>query len=166
MRFEIVRFDKDYHQVVESVMMDFNNIHDAEKYCEGASGCGEEYYVKCTKQDNIKIIDELVRQTDVSSFMWRDKYGAYHNPGRMRTSYLFFVLRMIWNHVVPDKYKLFPYKQYSFSSHYTVEYMANAVKYIYKELMKRNDLEQRWLNELAEMDRSIKEMQKMRCISE
>ena len=78
MRFEIVRFDKDYHQVVESVMMDFNNIHDAEKYCEGASGCGEEYYVKCTKQDNIKIIDELVRQTDVSSFMWRDKYGAYH----------------------------------------------------------------------------------------
>lgn len=82
---------------------------------------------------------------------WRDKDGYFHEVSVMETSHLFFTLRMIWNHSMPEEVKLKPYKHYSFTAFYTKEYMKEAIFNIGAELFKRTDLSQSQMTELQYM---------------
>lgn len=78
-----------------------------------------------------------------TGFRWRDRDGVYHDIFEMKTSYIFFVLRMIWNHSVPKHMRITPYKFYSnLFGHpfYTNEYVKNAAIAMIAELSKRDDL--------------------------
>lgn len=77
---------------------------------------------------------------EVKEFMWRDQRNNLHPVSSMHTRHLCSTLKMIWNHTVPELYKLRPFKRYSFSTFYTREYMIEAVRTMMEELAKRDDL--------------------------
>lgn len=88
-------------------------------------------------------IDKVHIATDGLSqnFEWRDRAGKFHKPADMTTSHLFFTVRIIWNHTVPNELRITPYRKYTFDHDiYTTEYMKNAVYFLTKELHTRNDL--------------------------
>ena len=87
-------------------------------------------------------------------FLWRTRHGEYISPKNMRTSHLFFTVRMIWNHSVPNELKLNPYNAYFFDSNYPSSYMARAVEYMLKELTTRTDLTEKAALELNHMTKA------------
>lgn len=89
--------------------------------------------------------------TKKASWKWRDRQGYFHEVFDMKTSHLFFTLRMIWNHTMPEDVKLKPYRCYNFSAYYTNKYMKEAIFNIGAELFKRTDLSQTQLAELQYM---------------
>lgn len=81
-------------------------------------------------------------------FQWRDQHGNFHEPRAMSTKHLFFTLRMIWNHSVPEPLQLKPFKHYHFSSYYTTHYMCQAVRALATELSTRKNLAPYWIESL------------------
>ena len=76
-------------------------------------------------------------------FLWRDRHGDDHSIFDMETSYVFFVLRMIWNHSTPDHMRMKPYKFYDnlFNHpHFTNAYVKAATIAMIMELSTRDDL--------------------------
>jgi len=88
-------------------------------------------------------------------FQWRDRAGVFYFAKDMKTSHLFYVLRMIWNHTMPKDAKLKPYQKYKFSKFYTEEYMCKAIKSLYQELKTRPDLTHRWKSDLEWMSNYV-----------
>lgn len=89
------------------------------------------------------------RQELADGFSWRDRSYNYHPPKNMETRHLFHTVRMIWNHTMP--LKLEPYNRYKFGPFYTKEYMAKAVRIMVPELATRNDIDERWRDDLNRM---------------
>lgn len=75
-----------------------------------------------------------------NTFEWRDREGNFHKPENMETRHLFYTLRMIWNHSMPEEFRLTPYNSYRFGDFYTDEYMKRAIRNIAAELTKRKDM--------------------------
>ena len=84
-------------------------------------------------------------------FKWRERTGTRVLVTEMPTRHLFFTLRMIWNHTMPMKARLRPYREYTFGPVYTQEYLQTAVKEIYTELRTRADLKPHWQQDLQRM---------------
>ena len=78
--------------------------------------------------------------TKYKPFLWKDSINKFHRPEDMRTDRIFYILRMIWNHSVPNDMQLKPFKRYKFSSFYSEEYMKLAIRALLYELTKRDDL--------------------------
>lgn len=85
-------------------------------------------------------------------FKWKPSGKEKISPHEMETRHLWFTLRMIWNHTMPEHQRFKPYKHYSFGPTYTTEYMLEAVKEILKELSTRKDMEKSWWKELLTME--------------
>ena len=88
-------------------------------------------------------------------FTWKTSVALFNveeflEPKDMRTSHMFYTLRMIWNNSCPASMRVGKVKLYNFSSHYTPNYMANAVYHIGNELGRRH-LESWMEAELMEM---------------
>lgn len=76
------------------------------------------------------------------SFMWRMQGGERIYPKNMTTHHLFYTLKMIWNHTVPEHKQIKPFKQYNINwSFYTPEYLANAIRVLSAELGTRENIE-------------------------
>jgi len=86
-----------------------------------------------TRIDALTVVGGLTKP-----FQWRDRNGDFHDVAKMETRHLFYTVRMIWNHTVPDFLKLRPYIEYTFNPFYTPEYMYNAVEAILNELASRD----------------------------
>ncbi len=82
-------------------------------------------------------------------FKWRSRDGEFHPIDKMETRHLWYVVRMVWNHSMPIEARSPFYHRYSFSPFYTAAYMRQALRAIMRELSKRTDMEQEWLDELA-----------------
>lgn len=96
-------------------------------------------------------VEKVAACLTLRAFRWRDARGRFHSPARMATRHLFYTLRMIWNHTMPEHVKLRPYHEYEFSADYTVEYMRDAVFALGAALLSRPDLDPRWQRELDQM---------------
>jgi hypothetical protein len=82
---------------------------------------------------------------------WRDRFGGLTRPDDMDTRHLFYTLRMIWNHAMPEHMAVGRnIRRYVFGPFYTAEYMREAVLRLGAELFSRDDLPT-WM--LAELDR-------------
>lgn len=92
-------------------------------------------------------------------FQWIDKNNDRHYPKDMSTHHVFYTLLMIWNHSAPEDMKIHPYKRYTFSSSYTSEYMANAVKSLMIEFSKRDDVEI-YLHKFNQIRDNVRTLQK------
>jgi hypothetical protein len=73
-----------------------------------------------------------------------------HFVDEMETRHLFYTLRMIWNHSMPEEARSPSYKRYTFGAFYTPWYMGDAIRAIIPELQTRADLTSAWR---AEIDR-------------
>ena len=89
----------------------------------------------------------------IAKWEWRDTKGQFHKLATMETRHLFYTLRMIWNHTMPESVKLRPYQHYCFSPFYTAEYMQQAILHIGRELLQRSDLRPSWQADLAHMEK-------------
>jgi hypothetical protein len=89
-----------------------------------------------------------LHQPLVNLFEWRDASGKFHKIKDMETTHLFNILKMIWNHSVPEILKILPYKNYTFSEFYTNNYMRTAVRNITSELFQRVDLKYNQIEDL------------------
>ena len=98
------------------------------------------------------------------AFTWRSGDGKRWVPSKMRTTNLFYTLRMIWNHSMPEAARLQPYQRYSFSSAYTPEYMKKAVVHLFNELMTRDDLPGHLVMELHHMKRYLEKKRSRRIV--
>lgn len=83
-------------------------------------------------------------------FRWRDGSGNLHAPSTMATRHLFFTLRMIWNHAMPEAARL-PGNLYTFSSYYKPDYMKDAIRALTTELATREDMQPDWKDQLTFM---------------
>ena len=81
-------------------------------------------------------------------FMWRSHDDTRRYVDEMETRHLFYTLRMVWNHSMPEEARSASYKRYSFSPFYTAEYMQDAIRYICRELSTRKNLDPAWQVEL------------------
>lgn len=90
-------------------------------------------------------------------FRWRDRNGVFHSVKDMDTNHLFNVLRMIWNHAVPEGMKILPYHRYTFGKFYTPQYMKDAIRYMAKELSGRTDLRGQNIKYLDDIRNKLKE---------
>ena len=84
-------------------------------------------------------------------YVWRQRGGEFFRPQDMATRHLFYTLRMIWNHKMPDEAKLQPYNQYAFGRFYTDDYLKLSIKHLSIELGKRKDLTDIQRHELKQM---------------
>lgn len=72
---------------------------------------------------------------------WRSADGDEWAPASMETRHLFYTIRMIWNHAVPEHMRVGQnIRLYRFPAFYTRAYMELAVFHLGHELMRRRDL--------------------------
>ena len=71
-------------------------------------------------------------------FVWRTQDGERLTPQEMSTPHLFYTLRMIWNHFMPEDARIEPYKRYGINM--TQDYLEQAIVSIGEELSTREDL--------------------------
>lgn len=83
-------------------------------------------------------------------FLWRDGSGKLHAPSTMVTRHLFFTLRLIWNHTMPEHARL-PGNLYTFSPYYKPAYLKDAIRALTIELATREDMQPDWKDQLAFM---------------
>lgn len=92
--------------------------------------------------------------SDVEDFKWLAADGRFVRPKDMTTRHLFYTLRMIWNHTVPEHMKFKPYIRYVFPEFYSNQYMILAVRYMMKELLSRTHCEE-FVGTVLEMRRHL-----------
>ena len=73
-------------------------------------------------------------------FQWRSREGVFHRIDQMKTRHLFYAVRMIWNHSMPENARSQSYIKYDFSPFYTEDYMRRALSAMCPELLQRTDL--------------------------
>ena len=71
---------------------------------------------------------------------WKTKNNEFLLPEEMRTSHLFYTLRMIWNNTCPPHTRVGNVRLYNFGPYYTHEYLKQAVGQLSFELRRRDDL--------------------------
>ena len=100
----------------------------------------------------VQVLLQAQKDTQqITNFKWRDKRGQFHKPKNMETRHIFYTLRMIWNHSMPEEAKIRPYREYDFNPFYTKEYMQFAVLALAMELSDRYDLSFKSQNQLQFM---------------
>ena len=70
-------------------------------------------------------------------FVWKTSKDEFISIDQMEARHLFFTVRMIWNHTMPEDAKLRPFRRYEFGPYYTSGYMAKAVRAMVPELGRR-----------------------------
>lgn len=97
--------------------------------------------------------------TDVSApFRWKDQDGNLWHPRDMETRHLFYAVRMIWNHAMPEEAQTHDFNTYRFSDFYTVEYMKLAVRTMIAELETRDDMRDQWREQYEFMKRRTRRL--------
>src|SRR5205814_2242357 len=102
--------------------------------------------------------------TPQKDFIWRTHKGEQLKLQDMLTAHLYNSLQMVFNHVVPKKYKLEPFKKWSGIDRWKPNYRNNAIRYFLVELEKRKkrnhlgSLKRKELNGLEHMIKTLKEL--------
>lgn len=108
------------------------------------------------KFKNKDVMDKTSKAIS-KKWQWRTSRGIYIYPREMETRHLFFSLRMIWNHTMPEEAHIPEGMRYShFGPYYTEEYLKQAVKELSSELSKRNDMTPDWKRQLQSMIDKLK----------
>lgn len=110
---------------------------------------------------NVQAIFKSHDHNVAQRFRWRMRDGESIQPSQMRTTHLFYTLRMIWNNSVPEHARVGRVKLYHFGPTYTTEYLREAVKSMGKELIGRDDLPASMLAELETMAGHLRTMPKL-----
>lgn len=140
--------DKDFYEsgnLTESQATELVNCMDAMgiEYNLTHDTTLNEWYVSTEAIHGPVELNWLIKAEDritTEPFKWRTKQGEFMLTRDMRTTHVFFALRMIWNHTVPEELQITPFIHYTFGEFYTPEYMCIAVSALLQELATRTDL--------------------------
>ncbi|MCP3735655.1 hypothetical protein M9979_12300 [Sphingomonas sp. RP10(2022)] len=103
----------------------------------------------------------------VPGWLWRTHNEGDIAPSQMRTTHLFFTLRMIWNHSMPTSMRVGRnVKLYSFGARHDARYMRSAIVHIGAELFRRTDLPAWMKRELDEMAAHMRDVEAQHFIAE
>ena len=83
------------------------------------------------------IDKDIERVAECGDFKWRDRKGNMLSVLEMKTSHLFYTLRMIWNHTMPQDAIIPSCNMYRFPEFYTECYMKQAIRNIMPVLFSR-----------------------------
>ncbi len=88
------------------------------------------------------ILDRTEGRPDADSldnggFHWRTNEGVYLRPDQMETLHLFHTVRLLWNHTVPAKHHLTPFRQWTLTL--DADERAEAMTEMLAELGRRLD---------------------------
>lgn len=110
---------------------------------------------------SVRTLERLYRDEELAvfqtmslhdpNFKWKTKNNQFLLPRKMETRHLFYTLRMIWNHTMPEQARLNPYRHYRFGDFYSIEYIQKAIINIGRELLGRDDLTPRQESDLRKM---------------
>lgn len=92
---------------------------------------------------------EAAKSQVPAKFLWVDQTGQQWPTEMMETRHLFYSLRMIWNHRMPEEAKLHPYRRYDLRR--SDEYLREAIRELTKELVSRKDMTTEWQVDLNYM---------------
>lgn len=90
-----------------------------------------------------------------NNFKWRTRKEGDIEPSAMKTSHLFYTLRMIWNNFMPASMRVGAVKLYRFGPAYTKDYIKAAIRAMAYELAGRDDLDPAHRDQLLEMMRKL-----------
>lgn len=76
----------------------------------------------------------------INQFKWRTHDGQKLSPSEMETRHLVYTLRMIFNHIAPEEFRVPGGKRWSGVAEMPSDYLRNAVNHMAAEAVKRNDL--------------------------
>lgn len=99
-----------------------------------------------SNQPTIRTSEDLA-----SAFKWKTSKDEYISPVEMETRHLFFTIRMIWNHTMPEMYRSKHYRHYRLGSFYTQEYLLSAIHALLGELSLRKDIHPSWQVDIDSM---------------
>ena len=92
-------------------------------------------------------------------FIWTTQTGQELAPADMRTSHLFYSLRMIFNHTAPAHLQIPGCKHYAEVDRWPRAYRRQAVAAFVAELARRKDTLPAWmLAEILHMSKACKEL--------
>lgn len=92
----------------------------------------------------VLVIDEA------KNFVWITRYGEHFKPDQLETTYLFNVVRMLYNHSVPGPLRLYPFAVHNLSA-MSGRYRRAAIVSFLRVLATRRDLTERMTSELLLM---------------
>lgn len=72
-------------------------------------------------------------------FVWVTQDGQHMRVDQMRTTHLFYAVRMIWNHTVPEQFRM-PGGIYNGPEKWSVNRRRTAILAMLHELSQRTDL--------------------------
>lgn len=98
------------------------------------------------------MLTTLASKEVANTFRWKPRQEPEIAVADMSTRHLFFTVRMLWNNFMPDPARVGDVRLYRFGSHYTREYMADAIRAMVPELERREaNLHDDWKQQLSKM---------------
>lgn len=85
----------------------------------------------------------MARRTGIPQdepFTWYTHDDDALDPADMATPHVFYALRMIWNHSVPEIWRVGDYKKYSDVPRWSAAYRQRAIEELTRELVSRDDV--------------------------
>ena len=73
-------------------------------------------------------------------YRWRTHQGEHVLPSEMETGHLVYSLRMVFNHTVPEEFRVPGGKRWADIDHWPADYLRASVKHLMEEAIKRKDL--------------------------
>ena len=95
--------------------------------------------------------------------VWITAKGNPVEIEHMETRHLFFAVRMLWNHAVPDEFKLLPYRKYHPRSIGEKRYAV--LRDLLLELKERTDLTQPMKQDLSFMVETSLKLEAIGCLT-
>lgn len=85
--------------------------------------------------ENTPAVRPIAGFTPDPKFIWQSSSKGYVKLEDMTTAHVFFALRMIWNHSVPEEARIHPYTNYEWVE--VPDQFPTAAKEFYHELIRR-----------------------------
>lgn len=87
-------------------------------------------------------------------FHWQTSEGDILTPDEMKTSHIFFCVRMIYNHTVPPEFQTSPHKRWIMPPHFNLTERCRAIQVFLEQLAlphRRSELSPWMIKELWKM---------------
>lgn len=96
-----------------------------------------------TLQQRAKAFDSPVLRNNTypvnPKFFWVTQTCDLIHPTKMKTQHLFNALKMIWNNTMPEKYRIYPMRQWGGVQKWPRGYKKESIENLLAELMNRPD---------------------------
>lgn len=142
--------NKPQHRVLADKVIEYLNDGEA------ALNKNEREYIR---RAFAKAVGVGLSNGEAKNFVWKSHNGKTYLVQQMATPHLFYALRMIWNHSIPEYFRIPAVPYYPDVPHWSKKYKKQAMDTIQDELESRdfaNELDEEQLREYYYMQLATK----------